>query len=635
MRGRWRPLLSLLATLAVILLVPITLQLRRVSSTRPSPRHLEELEQLDVAPQYYVEQQKRRVALVKSAWEFASGKSADPRIVASGMGLTARAITIPPAAYYLFQPTWSCPDHERCAGVWVCGLRRLEAPCLIYAVSDRTHDFARQMQARTPCVVRTFGAAPGSQVRVSLGQPTDGETRRVRHAQASGYVGQSYQPGVIATYTMAPAGSEASWIATQNLSQLMRAHGDSELDLLHLDVAGHEWGVLASLEAAPRVRQVSAQLHFESFAVLTATFEHLAQVGYRDYASTLSNAAIQQHSWVHCASARCAGEGGPIAHGGHEERLAAVRLAAHREMVESKPSDGAVFELVHRANPLQPTWSCDAEEYVGYFGDGGKWVCAPRQLGLGGRSCVIYSLGGSQNTQFELEMARLTPCQVVTIDLNCFETCATGPCYPQALSPRLQCLRAAVSTRDAERMADADGIGFAGATGSMDPTRLPIRERTLQSLMRSLGHMAVDVLKIDIEVSLPLRTHSRCAPSWASARRARRARSRNARVRLWSRPLCLRAPVRCARVQGDEFRVLGPILKHDSGFPWATVSQVLIETHVGRYFHRNGDIKHTYRLLERFFELGFVLFHSEVNINEPTGVHELALVRPGALSDQA
>ncbi|KAJ1629481.1 hypothetical protein T492DRAFT_117333 [Pavlovales sp. CCMP2436] len=236
----------------------------------------------------------------------------------------------------------------------------------------------------------------------------------------------------------------------------MASHADKTVDLLYLDVTGAEWEVLPTLrgEGPGAVRQISAQLHFRSRAALLTAFSAMEQVGFRDYASTLSAGAVQQHSWLWCSDAQCLDGGGPRGFLPSVALLAKTRSAAHWHSRNTRPTqppsaeaswvaaddplddEGARSRTAGSAlsfDPLSPSWSCPAEEFVGIFGDGGKWVCNPRRLGWapgaaspsppGGarRLCTVYSLGGSTNTQFEQEMDRISACQIRTFDLNCFE----------------------------------------------------------------------------------------------------------------------------------------------------------------------------------------------------------------------
>jgi hypothetical protein len=115
-------------------------------------------------PVSFAEQMQRRASLL-AASAANPVSPADPRFAASGIS----DVSAPAGAWYLYQPAWSCPDHELIAGVWVCGARRLAAPCVVYSFSDSSHALAAELKNLTDCVVRTFGGAQGSDSRVSLG----------------------------------------------------------------------------------------------------------------------------------------------------------------------------------------------------------------------------------------------------------------------------------------------------------------------------------------------------------------------------------------------------------------------------------------------------------------------------------
>ena len=61
---------------------------------------------------------------------------------------------------------------------------------------------------------------------------------------------------------------------------------------------------------------------------------------------------------------------------------------------------------------------------------------------------ALFSFGGSMNTQFEIAVRDLTPCEVHTFDLNCFETgCAWGSCYQENAFDATRCAWVAAMTR--------------------------------------------------------------------------------------------------------------------------------------------------------------------------------------------
>ena len=64
-------------------------------------------------------------------------------------------------------------------------------------------------------------------------------------------------------------------------------------------------------------------------------------------------------------------------------------------------------------------------------------MCGWRELAARPRGgCVVYSMGGSANTQFEQAIIRTTSCEVHTFDLDCHQRCHTYWCYG---GPRIKC----------------------------------------------------------------------------------------------------------------------------------------------------------------------------------------------------
>ena len=379
-----------------------------------------------------------------------------------------------PSIWYLYQPVHPCADSELVAGVWTCGVRRLQCPCVIYAVSHTDHSFADQIEALTPCEVLRFGPASGSQwsgtlstAALSIGSALGGAEKLIperqmlpdRKLNASG--GRE-----LANTAFAKTGY---MLKTATLAELMRRHGHTQLDLLYLDAAGYEYDILDGFVGqpdSPSIGMLSVQFHLTSAQHVHTAFGRLRQSGYRDFRSTLAQSTRQQYSFFGPAVEK-------VTQAHDEQSILASQVAAHQHA---------------RADPahsnVSPTWSCE-ETYVGLFGDGTKWICNLRDLGSpatlpAARSsapCVVYSFGGSINTQFESAVRDLTPCEVHTFDLNCFETgCAWGSCYQ---GERLRCHKVRVG-------------------GSDDPTTSP-PTKSLPTMMRELGHTYLDILKMDIE----------------------------------------------------------------------------------------------------------------------------------------
>ncbi len=68
----------------------------------------------------------------------------------------------------------------------------------------------------------------------------------------------------------------------------------------------------------------------------------------------------------------------------------------------------------------EPTWSCDFEERVGNFGDGGKWVCDTRRLASKvnrSEECNVVSVGSQNDFSFEMGIHDLNPqCNICVFD---------------------------------------------------------------------------------------------------------------------------------------------------------------------------------------------------------------------------
>jgi hypothetical protein len=129
-----------------------------------------------------------------------------------------------------------------------------------------------------------------------------------------------------------------------------------------------------------------------------------------------------------------------------------------------------------------PDYNCPSlKERIGRIGDGGKWVCGMRRFSEG-RQCLVYSLGSAGDTTFEEEFLNRTECEVHTFD----------PSLPP-------------DTQDAVLGREGlifHSVGIGGAQYrqlSSDAPESSSNVQSLQAVMEGLGHVWLDVLKIDIE----------------------------------------------------------------------------------------------------------------------------------------
>lgn len=162
---------------------------------------------------------------------------------------------------------------------------------------------------------------------------------------------------------------------------------------------------------------------------------------------------------------------------------------------------------------LPPAWAARTTAY-GPMGDGRKFLLdvgylnKPRAHTAGERPpCVVYSLGGNLQTEFEEAMLAATTCDVVTLDCTVSEAVMVGVI---ARTPRAA----------GRFFFEPVCLGPDGATAFIAGSRVVLRSAS--SVMAELGHARVDILKMDIEngehTALPdfLRDQARSLPSQIS-----------------------------------------------------------------------------------------------------------------------
>lgn len=71
----------------------------------------------------------------------------------------------------------------------------------------------------------------------------------------------------------------------------------------------------------------------------------------------------------------------------------------------------------------EPSFSCEFEQRIGHYSDGGKWICDPQKIFAqtqDGKGCLVYSVGSSGDYSFESAVtASISPkCEIHTIDMN-------------------------------------------------------------------------------------------------------------------------------------------------------------------------------------------------------------------------
>jgi len=147
-----------------------------------------------------------------------------------------------------------------------------------------------------------------------------------------------------------------------------------------------------------------------------------------------------------------------------------------------------------------PTLTCPELERVGFFGDGGKWVCdldslASLTTGGGASSgpddvppCVMYSFGISTDVSFEFEILTRTPCSIYAFD----PTIGSLPFQNLPLGP----LRNASKDKRFQHRIRFHKVALGVSSGTSEDHALT---ESLPDIMSRLGHSYVDLVKVDIE----------------------------------------------------------------------------------------------------------------------------------------
>ena len=159
----------------------------------------------------------------------------------------------------------------------------------------------------------------------------------------------------------------------------------------------------------------------------------------------------------------------------------------HMDTHLTKARQPEMLQHTHaRFFPFQVMSACEQACVGGRCGaDASKIVCGMEQLDfLNDKKCVVYSIGGNNKWQFELDVLSGTSCQVYTFDCTGSKSRFQKP-QDDRLSFHHICLGAA--SQPAPEFADNCTQGICG----------PIM--TLQEIQKMLGHDQIDLLKMDIE----------------------------------------------------------------------------------------------------------------------------------------
>lgn len=176
--------------------------------------------------------------------------------------------------YSSFTPIVSCPPgwvNERVGrgdgGKWLCGVRRLKSPCVIYSLgSGGDSSFEESMLSLTPCDVHTFDCTIGL------------NTSHPRHFYHKTCIG-----------VPPPGHSLAAFF--KSYREVTEQLGHRHVDVLKVDIEGYEYQLFENWSEAELLPlQVSVELHFQCSTVpaspvrgipeMMLFFAHMSNLGY-------------------------------------------------------------------------------------------------------------------------------------------------------------------------------------------------------------------------------------------------------------------------------------------------------------------------------------------------------------------
>lgn len=146
-------------------------------------------------------------------------------------------------SWFQWEPTYACPVNELIGtygdGVkWMCGIRDLAQPCVVYSAgSGFSAQFERSVLAQTPCEVHVFdptGRAPDL---------PDLNTSRF-HFHSIGISASDKLTGL----ANVKGSNTKNLFQVLTIGSIMRKLGHSFVDVLKMDIEGHEAQAVAGLQ---------------------------------------------------------------------------------------------------------------------------------------------------------------------------------------------------------------------------------------------------------------------------------------------------------------------------------------------------------------------------------------------------
>lgn len=161
----------------------------------------------------------------------------------------------------------------------------------------------------------------------------------------------------------------------------------------------------------------------------------------------------------------------------------------------------------HRFFPFRKLAKCQSLSCIGGScgDDTSKIVCGVEQLELKGQAgykCIIYSIGGNNLWQFELDLLDKTPCEVHTFDCTGDISRFDVPVHPRLHFHHI-CLGAQYEPAPKTPVLDDSGICVTKVMNATDGKVVRIQKCgetwTLLQMQQQLNHSRIDLFKIDTE----------------------------------------------------------------------------------------------------------------------------------------
>ena len=146
----------------------------------------------------------------------------------------------------------------------------------------------------------------------------------------------------------------------------------------------------------------------------------------------------------------------------------------------TKNSAGASFVQSLYTEAAGLTTSCENSQRIGGSGDGGKLICTDT---IRSHDCIVYSLGSRLDFTFETSIVKRFGCKVHTFD------CTVGTPIETEIPDGVVFHPWCVGEKD-ELKAISSDLGHQGESGQY---------YTLATILKTLGHETIDLLKMDIE----------------------------------------------------------------------------------------------------------------------------------------